>query len=130
MNLTAEFTALEAVRAEWLIVPVWENESLPRPVAALDARLGGLLTRLRERGDLAGKTNELTPLLNPAGVAAERLLLVGLGKRDTADRARLTDAAAAAARGITGKQRGRVAFALPEGVLDLRWDDVAKAVGV
>ena len=61
MNLTVDFAALEAVRAEWLVVAAWENEGLPGPVAALDARLGGVLTRLRERGDVAGKANELTP---------------------------------------------------------------------
>jgi leucyl aminopeptidase len=130
MQLTVELTPLADVRADWLVVGVFENEGLQGELAALDGRLGGALTRVRERGDLMGKARDLTPLLDCHGISAERLLLVGLGGRERADRASVTDAAAAAARSATGKQHDRLAFALPTEVKDLGWFDVARAAGV
>ena len=116
--------------ADWLIVPLWEDEAPAGNIAQLDERLGKLIAGSRETGDLSGKANELVPMLNPQGIHAERLLLVGLGKKGQADRFRLIDAASAAARHVTGKPRRRVAFALPESVPGLGWDDIAQAVGV
>src|SRR5438093_12496228 len=109
MELTAQFLPLAEVQADWLIVLTWEDENLGGAASALDAELGGLLTRLREKKDISGKANDLTPLLGHAGLAAERLLVVGLGKSSKADRSVLHDAAAAAARSTTGKQIARIA---------------------
>jgi leucyl aminopeptidase len=128
MQLKVQAAGLAEVSADWLIVGVWEEENLSGAVARLDAKLGGTLAHLRQAGDITGKPNELTPLLGSKGAAAERILAVGLGKRAKADRASLTGAAAAAARHITGKQRERFAFALPENVSGLEWDEVARAV--
>ncbi|MCE9561422.1 MAG: leucyl aminopeptidase [Planctomycetes bacterium] len=101
------------VAADWLVVGVWANESLSGAAATIDTATGGLLTKLRESGDLTGKHLELIPVLNPTGIAAKRLLIVGLGKPDAATRATAHDAAAASARHITGKKVGTIAFAVP-----------------
>src|SRR5436309_1391577 len=127
MELAAQFLPLAEVQADWLIVPAWEDEDLSGTAATLDTRLDGLLARLREKKDISGKANDLTPLLGHAGLAAERLLVVGLGKRSKADRSVLHDAAAAAARSITGKKIARIALALPEDVPGLNWSEVALA---
>src|SRR5262249_58186340 len=104
MQLTAQLAPLAEVGADWLIVGAWEDEAPAGPLAQLDAQLGSPLTRLRQSGDITGKTNELTYLLDRTGIAAERVLVVGLGKRAEADRAGLTAAAAVAARAVTGKE--------------------------
>jgi leucyl aminopeptidase len=129
MSLTALSTPLSEVQADWLIVGAWQDEAPTGALAQLDTRLGGILSRLQQSADIAGKPHELTPLLDCHGVAAKRILVVGLGKRDKIDRASLHDAAAAAARAVTGKERERVAFALPEGVAGIGWDEIAVAVG-
>jgi leucyl aminopeptidase len=105
--------AVTRIDADWLVCGVWANEPLSGPAAELDTASGGVLSRLREAGDLTGKHLELVPVLNPAGIVAKRLLLVGLGKRNDATRGTLHDAAAAAARHITGKKIGTLAFAVP-----------------
>src|SRR5437879_5908969 len=92
MHLTLQSSPLSEIAADWLIVPLWEKEAPTGNVAELDARLGGLLTKLREQGDVAGKAKELTPIYQTAGIAARRLLLVGLGPRDKADFAALLSA--------------------------------------
>lgn len=130
MTLTAQFTPLAEVSADYLIVGLWEDEPLSGETALLDARLGGVLARLRQVGDIGGKAGELTHLLDRTGTATERILVVGLGKRDRADRIALTEAAATATRAVTGKQRQRIAFALPEEVNGLGGEEIALAVGV
>jgi leucyl aminopeptidase len=105
--------APSAVRADWLVVGVWANGTLTGPAGPIDNATGDLLTKLREAGDLSGKHLELVPVLNPTGIAAKRLLLVGLGKRGDATRGTVHDAAAAAARSVTGKRVGTIAFAVP-----------------
>jgi leucyl aminopeptidase len=126
-SLTGRSAALADVDADWLIVPAFEGEPLSPAAAALDARLGGALERLRQGGDLTGKANEVVALLSPAGVAARRVMAVGLGKRSAFDRTALHDAAAAAARAATGKPTNRLALALPDG---LPPDEAALAAGV
>jgi leucyl aminopeptidase len=96
-------------------------------VAALDAGLNGLLERLRQNGDITGKANETVPVFNPAGIAAHRVLALGVGTRVGLDRANLHDAAAAAARAVTGKMCGRLAALLPDRV---PIGDAALAFGV
>jgi leucyl aminopeptidase len=103
-NASAESPA--SVQADWLVVGAWADELYSGPGAEL-------LAKLREAGDFTGKHLELVPVLNPAGVAAKRLLFVGLGKRADAKRTTLHDAAAAALRHVTAKKVGTVAFAVP-----------------
>ena len=59
MRLIAQSLPLHEVEADWLIVGAWEKEAFSGKVADLDTKLGGLLSRLRERGDIAGKPYEL-----------------------------------------------------------------------
>ena len=127
MRLTSQSSPLSEVAADWLIVGLWEKES---PSAELDAKLGGLLTKLREQGDVAGKAKELTPIYQPTGIAAKRLLLVGLGTREQADFASLLAASAAAAKILSAKPTKRIAMALPEGVLNADAVLRAYALGV
>jgi leucyl aminopeptidase len=115
MHVTLQIALLSEIVADWLIVPLWEKDAPAGNVAELDARLGGLLAKLREQGDVAGKAKELTPIYQTAGIAAKRLLLLGLGPRDRADFASLLSASAAAARMLSAKPCGRIAFALPDG---------------
>jgi leucyl aminopeptidase len=96
-----------AVAADWLVLPAWADEP-PYTGAYPD-----LHKKLRESGDFSAKHLELLPLFNAVGSAERRLLFVGLGKRSEATRATLHDAASAAARHVTTKQVGAVAFDVP-----------------
>ncbi|WP_439629490.1 leucyl aminopeptidase [Gemmata sp.] len=103
-----------AAAADWLVVGVWAGDApLVGPAQVVDAATNGLISKLRTAGDVTGKHLELTPVLTPSGSAAKRLLVVGLGKQDGATRSTLHDAAAAAARHVTGKKVGTLAFAVP-----------------
>ncbi|MFO0964188.1 MAG: M17 family peptidase N-terminal domain-containing protein [Gemmataceae bacterium] len=130
MDTTLVRHALADVASDWLIVPFWENDAFPAALGALDAKLGGLLARLRERGDMTGKAKELTPIVNPSGAAAARLMLVGLGPKAKAEIGSLIACASAAARAITTKAVERIAIAIPEGAVGGEAAALAMGLGV
>jgi leucyl aminopeptidase len=115
VNPAIEITSepITRVACDWLIVGVWADEPLPVAVAEVDAATGGVISKLRESGDITAKHLDLVPILNPTGIAAKRLLVVGLGKRAEATRGTVHDAAAAAARHATGKKFATLAIAVP-----------------
>jgi leucyl aminopeptidase len=113
MRLSIESTPLAEVAADWLLVGVWENEASP----PIDSQLGGLIAKLHKQGDVVGKAKELTPIYQPTGLAAKRLLLVGLGPRDKADYASLLASTAAAAKMLSSKPTQSIAIMLPHGAL-------------
>ena len=82
-----------------LAVGVFEGEEvLAGPVQELDERMNGAISEVIRRGDFRGKDGQ-TLLLYPRGaVPAERVLLVGLGKRPTVDTGRIRNGAATATR--------------------------------
>jgi leucyl aminopeptidase len=130
MQLTSPLTPLYEVEADWLIVGVWEPVEPSRAVTDLDARMGGVLARLKDHGDMTGKAKELTPILDSHGIRATRVLAVGLGPKSKIDFAGLVSAASAAARSVTTKPYGRVALAVPDPVPGLDPETVARALGV
>ncbi|HYS44516.1 MAG TPA: M17 family peptidase N-terminal domain-containing protein, partial [Geobacteraceae bacterium] len=85
-----------------LVVGCFENEPDAPFVAELDQALGGCLSALYREGEFAGKLNR-TSLIHTLGrTAAERLLLVGLGKRGELSRDRLRQAAGTAVQALRG----------------------------
>jgi leucyl aminopeptidase len=130
MQLTSRLRPLAEVEADWLVVGVWEPDELYGALSDLNAKLGGVLGRLVDRGDVTGKAKELTPILDTHGIRARRVLAVGLGPKSKIDFAGLVGAAAAAARSVTGKSYQRVAVAVPEHVPGLDPEAAARALGV
>jgi leucyl aminopeptidase len=104
---------IKLIAADWLVVGVWAGEPFSGGSEELDGATGGLLSKLRESGDLTAKHLERVPILNPTGIAAKRVLVVGLGKKEEATRATVHDAAATAARFATEKKIGTLAFVVP-----------------
>jgi leucyl aminopeptidase len=128
VRFTSTTIAPADVESDWLVVGLVQDTP---PDAALDQRLGGQLTLLREAGDLTGKPLELVSILSPAGIRARRLLLVGLGPADRLSRASVHDSFAAALRSITARRFGRVAAVVPQaaGALDATSAALATAIG-
>ncbi len=73
-----------SVRTSLLVLQHFQDDEAPIGAsAAVDEALGGLLDRLMARGDFRGKPDE-TLLVYPEdpGFPAQRVLLVGIGKRE------------------------------------------------
>jgi len=114
MKITVKAGKLETMRTDAAVLSIVEGEK-PGPVAArVDKALGGMVQKLLKRGDLSAKAGS-TGIIYPEGkIAAERLIVVGLGKRAdlTLDRFRLAAGKAAAAARSAGAKNIAIA---PEG---------------
>ncbi|QDU39964.1 Cytosol aminopeptidase [Maioricimonas rarisocia] len=115
MQITLNTESFASVACDWLIVPVPQSSEDSQHLADLDKALDGVISSLRERGDLTGKLAETLTLPVAPGIAAERVLLVGLGDTtglqiESFERALLT-----AIRQVSTRKDQRVAVALPCG---------------
>src|SRR5690349_17144396 len=81
--------SLTSVRTPLLIVNLFEGVDRPSgATGAVDDALGGLIGRLIADGEIRGTLGEVTIIHNQgdrAKLAADRVAVVGLGKRDDLD---------------------------------------------
>ncbi len=96
------------------VVGVWNGGSLTPSAKIVDEASGGLIQKLVERKEVAGKLYELTTLHAPPGITAPLVIVVGLGDRSKFDAGVAYRTAAAAARQLAGKTRTKVALFLAE----------------
>ena len=82
MESSLKSLAAERVRTACVIVGAFEGGRLAPAARAIDQASGGQLAALARRGDLTGKAGSTLVLHAPAGVAAERVVVAGLGKED------------------------------------------------
>jgi len=103
-----------------LVLGVFEKRKLTPAGEAIDKASGGRLGDLLKKGDLDGETGRTLMLYDLPGVAAERVLLVGCGKRKEATRSNYRQALAAAVdllqRTHAGEALSTLAEAAPEGL--------------
>ena len=98
MNLKLDNRGICEVETGCLVIPVVEGGSLPDSVAAVDEAAGGAITSLLEDGDIAVKPGKTTLLHRIPGIAAERVLAVGMGKPEKLNLAKFDSACMAAAK--------------------------------
>jgi leucyl aminopeptidase len=72
----------EKTRSDCVVVGVWEGRHLTDAAQRIDRVARGGLSAVLEHGDLEGRLGSTLLLHAVAGVAAARVLLVGLGKAD------------------------------------------------
>ena len=87
-----------------------EGTAVEGVVAELDQAGGGTFGRLAANGELTGKMFEMTLLHFVPGIAAQRVLLIGAGKREKFGTPELRRLAAAAVRYLKARSVKRVAF--------------------
>ena len=89
-------------KCDCLIVGVKESGKQDPSVAAIDKATGGVITRCLNEGDLSGKVASSLMLHEPKGLAASRLLLIGIGAGELGIE-QFLKVARAAARSSSGK---------------------------
>lgn len=105
-------------------VGIYENGDLGAAARQVDKQLEGLITRLLGSGDFAAKLGDTLMLPLPAGSAASRLLLIGLGTRSAFARKQYRKAMLSAAQALakTGASDAAVYLALePVPELDVQY---------
>ncbi|KRA30325.1 aminopeptidase [Rhodanobacter sp. Root627] len=92
--------APETVDSACVVVGVYEHGVLSSAAAQVDAAAEGVIKRQLESGDISGKAGDCVVLFAPAGIAAKRVLVVGLGAQKSFDGARFRKACIDAARAL------------------------------
>ncbi len=105
MQITVETRPVRTMETEALVSYVFEEDNPVRGRAAeLDQAAGGALRKLAASGELTGKALEMTLVHYPSAAAAQRILLVGAGKREKYNPADLRKIAGAALRYLKGRK--------------------------
>jgi leucyl aminopeptidase len=94
--------APETATAACIVVGVFEDRMLTVAAARVDEKSGGAIKRLIEGGDINGKLCSSQVLFALPGVAAPRVIVVGLGEQKKFDAGRLQRACGEAARVLKG----------------------------
>jgi leucyl aminopeptidase len=97
-----------------LILGVFEKRKLSGPAEAIDKASLGHIAEVLSKGDMEGDKGRTLMLYGVPGVDAERILLVGCGKRKELTRAAYNQAMAAAVTLLNQTRTGEALCALPE----------------
>jgi leucyl aminopeptidase len=103
---------LAGIDARWIALGVFDNQVEP-PAAVCATPLGDLVGRLLAAKVLPGALGELTPLFGIGGLAAEAVLVFGLGPREQFDAGAAFSAGVAAGKNLASKPKDSVAVLLP-----------------
>ncbi|MCA3130301.1 MAG: leucyl aminopeptidase [Betaproteobacteria bacterium] len=114
-------------RTACAILGAFEGGLLTPSARAVDEASGGQLAALARRGDLTGKAGSALVLQTPAGVAAERVVVAGLGKQGDLTLKGFRDALAAGLRAAgASAARDATLFALEWPVKDVATTSLAQ----
>src|SRR5271155_2115177 len=105
MQIQLETQPYSSIQADALITYVFDQDNkLDGILGDMDRGMGGKLAALAASGEITGKPFETVLVHFPEGLRAQRLLLVGAGKRDKFTTANLLKIAGTALRYL--KSRG------------------------
>nr|WP_198983010.1 leucyl aminopeptidase [Herbaspirillum sp. ASV7] len=114
--------AVTAVKTGALVVGIYENRKLSKAASALD-KLGAISAALKS-GDISGKPGSTLLLRGVTGIAAERIVLLGLGADEEISDKSFAAASSALVRSLATLGCDDAALALPfDGIKgrDLAW---------
>ncbi|HXJ16943.1 MAG TPA: leucyl aminopeptidase [Candidatus Polarisedimenticolia bacterium] len=116
MQIEIESQPYASVQADALITYVFDTEKkFDGLLGEIDGGMNGRLASLAASGELTGKSLELLLVHFPAGLAAQRLLLVGAGKPEKFSAADLRKLAGTALRHLKSRGMKKLIFLTREG---------------
>jgi leucyl aminopeptidase len=115
MQVHVSNDAATSVATGALVVPVFAGGAVDGVAAEVDRVLGGAIADVIASGEIAGKPNE-TSLVHAKDTPFKRVLVVGLGERDTFTASALAKYAGTAVRFLGKRGVKSIAIVLPESV--------------
>ncbi|HJY88211.1 MAG TPA: leucyl aminopeptidase [Candidatus Acidoferrales bacterium] len=111
MEISIEIRPVTTIDTEALVTYAFEEDDpIHGQLAELDQAAGGALRKLVASGELTGKALEMTLLHYVSGLGAQRLLVVGAGKREKFSGVELRRLAGAGLRYLKARKVTRLAF--------------------
>ena len=123
LEFTLNHDAPATAGFDCIVVGAYGDKTLSPAGRALDAASGGKLNALVQRGDVGGKTGKTTLLHDLPGIAAPRVLVVGLGDAAKFGVPQYLKAAGDAARALKVGPSANALFTLSE--LEVKGRDAA-----
>jgi leucyl aminopeptidase len=102
MDFSAKTGSAATLKTDCALVGVYQDGRLSKAAQEIDAAAAGLIAGLGKRGDFTGRAGATLLLHAPTGIAARRLLLVGLGEAGKLDLSGWRKAHGAAVRVLLG----------------------------
>ena len=103
MNVTVKSGKFETVKSEAMLLTHFQGErGLSHELSVVDKALRGKIKKVLSTEEFSGKPNQLFLLHTLGELPANRVLIVGLGKKKAVDRDRLRDAMGTAACHLRG----------------------------
>ena len=116
MDIQVSTQAVSGFDGDVIAVGVFASEAeLSGPAAALDEVTGGALTDLLRSGEISGAAGEVTILHSLGKFRPNRVAVIGLGRREGFNAARIRRGAAIAARALRKAGARRIGLALGAG---------------
>lgn len=110
MDILVKQGSIEAAEVDTIIVNLFDDVTIPAgATGAVDAALDGAVSELIASGDLTGKEGEVGVIYPRGSIAARRVLVVGLGRRDKFSLEGVRRAAGAAIKKAQALKSQRVA---------------------
>lgn len=111
------FSGIDLARQSTLVVTLYEDRIFSPSAEMIDQQTGGALTRALAGSRMTGKPGEMLDLLVPSGVAAPRVLLVGIGAPGALDAAKAETLGGGIAGVLLGQPatQAAIAFDVPPG---------------
>ena len=113
MDYSCKTGAPEKLKTGCLVIGIHQNGRLSASVQAVDEATGGLIQRIVKRKDFTGDTGQTQLIQEPAGCAAARILLVGLGADKDFTPRQFGQALLPALQLLNGSGAGDCAIVLP-----------------
>jgi leucyl aminopeptidase len=126
MKINVIAGTIENIKADGAIIPCFDEEKQGDSVERVDRILGGIIARLIKRDDFKPKPGAVHMLYPEGKIAAERLLLVGLGKRSEFSLNKLRQIAGKASPSLRAVGARNITFASDGFGLDA--EELAQAV--
>lgn len=111
---------LDKIKADAIIVGVFENSDGNEFEKMLDKALDGSVSELRRKKEIKGKAGELTVVHSLGKLGAAKVAILGLGKKKDLDANKLRAWVADAVRNLQRKNNLKLVLALPDIGIDAK----------
>ncbi len=96
MKFQAKIAQPDAIKTGCIVIALFEDNQLSASAEAIDKACNGYITKLIDRGDAKGAAGKALLLTGLHGVDAERILLIGMGKKEQTTAKQFIEGVAAA----------------------------------
>ncbi|AKG53649.1 cytosol aminopeptidase PepA [Dehalogenimonas sp. WBC-2] len=114
------------IKADAVILAIFEDVEGSDTEKALDKALGGNIALLRKSQEIKGKASEFTLFHSLGKIVATKAVILGLGKQKDFDATKLRAAVADGCRNLQKKNSLNLVLALPK--LELRSTEISRAI--